>query len=249
MQLHTRVLRLALAVLALGGPASGAAGQEAEGVDKLVVATRHVPPFAIKSADGTWSGIAISLVREIAADIRETSPTAQPVELEFRELSLKDMLAAVAEGEVDLVAGALTVNLEREGRMDFSHPFHTSGLGIAAADERRSGWRHVLNRVFSPAFLRLIVGIFALLLVSGLLVYAFERRSNPSQFGGGVARGLGAGMWWSIVTLTTVGYGDKAPQTAVGRGVAVLWMLRMVIENPIPVTKVRAEPIKSGGAV
>ena len=32
-------------------------------------------------------------------------------------------------------------------------------------------------------------------------------------------------MWWSVVTVTSVGYGDKFPVTAGGRGVAVVLML------------------------
>ena len=60
-------------------------------------------------------------------------------------------------------------------------------------------------------------------------MYFFERRKNKEHFGGGFWRGIGAGVWWSIVTLTTVGYGDKAPKTGAGRIIAVLWMLSGIL--------------------
>jgi voltage-gated potassium channel len=36
---------------------------------------------------------------------------------------------------------------------------------------------------------------------------------------------LGQGLWWSVQTVTTVGYGDVVPTTAPGRLVAALVML------------------------
>jgi hypothetical protein len=36
--------------------------------------------------------------------------------------------------------------------------------------------------------------------------------------------GVDHALWWSAVTVTTVGYGDKAPVTRVGRLFAVIWM-------------------------
>ena len=217
-----------LACLLLCVCSSAALAQPADSPkSKLVVATRHVPPFAIKGDNGNWSGIAIELLSDIVMELNEDSD--QPLELEFREFALKDLLSAVENADVDLAAAALTVNFEREDRMDFSHPFHTSGLAIAVSAEKRSGWLNVLDRIFSTGFLEIVAGLFGLLLVSGLLVYFVERRQNKEQFGGGFWRGLGAGIWWSIVTLTTVGYGDKSPRTAAGRVIAVLWMLSEIL--------------------
>ncbi|KAK3737224.1 hypothetical protein QZH41_001826 [Actinostola sp. cb2023] len=37
--------------------------------------------------------------------------------------------------------------------------------------------------------------------------------------------GAGAGIWWSFVTMTTVGYGDKSPKSFLARLFSILWML------------------------
>ena len=55
-----------------------------------------------------------------------------------------------------------------------------------------------------------------------------ERKKNPQHFGVGLD-GIWSGFWWSAVTLTTVGYGDKAPQTLIGRVLALIWMFTGLI--------------------
>jgi ABC-type amino acid transport substrate-binding protein len=37
------------------------------------------------------------------------------------------------------------------------------------------------------------------------------------------------GLYWAVVMMTTVGYGDKTPKTTIGRAVAILWMLGSVV--------------------
>jgi voltage-gated potassium channel len=56
----------------------------------------------------------------------------------------------------------------------------------------------------------MIAGV--LLLVSSTLLYIVEGDGQPEAFGS-----IPRAMWWSIATLTTVGYGDVIPVTAIGR--------------------------------
>lgn len=51
-----------------------------------------------------------------------------------------------------------------------------------------------------------------LLLVSSTLLYLVEGAGQPDDFGS-----IPRAMWWSIATLTTVGYGDAAPITPLGK--------------------------------
>jgi ABC-type amino acid transport substrate-binding protein len=190
---------------------------------QLIVATREVPPFAMKTEEGDWDGISIELLREVKAELQ--SQAEHEIKLQFRDLQLDEMLNAVADGEVDIAAAAITVNYEREKLMNFTHPFHSSGLGIAVASRQRSpNWRGVMAAVFSKTFFKIVGGMFVALLLSGVAVYFFERRNNREQFGGGAIRGIAAGLWWAAVTLTTVGYGDKVPKTVAGRMIGLVWM-------------------------
>ncbi|GHG69849.1 potassium transporter Kef [Alishewanella longhuensis] len=51
-----------------------------------------------------------------------------------------------------------------------------------------------------------------LLLVTSILLYLVEGTSNPESFGS-----IPRAMWWSIATLTTVGYGDVTPLSPIGK--------------------------------
>ncbi|TWU60182.1 Cyclic nucleotide-gated potassium channel [Rubripirellula tenax] len=191
--------------------------------DMLRVATREVPPFAMRNEAGQWTGICIDLLREIKASLEIES--GHPIEIEFRTLPLAEMLDAVEESRVDMAAAAITVNYEREKRMDFTHSFHTSGLGIAVgARLRQSGWSGIIDAVFSKTFFRIVSGLVLAMLASAVGIYLFERKANREQFGKGWVSGIAAGMWWAAVTLTTVGYGDKVPRTLGGRLIGLIWM-------------------------
>ena len=187
----------------------------------MIVGTKEAPPFSMKTSDGQWTGLSIELWRQIATDLN--------FRFEFRELALKQLLEGVADGSLDAAVAAFTITPEREKNFDFTHSFYTTGLGIAVAGKAHNPWLTAARRMISAAFLKVVASLTLVLLGVGVLVWWFEHKKNPQQFNGGTARGIGSGFWWSAVTMTTVGYGDKAPITLAGRIVGLIWMFAAII--------------------
>ena len=215
--LYTILPLLALTACCTARAALPAAARSAAAAPRtLVVGVKNAPPFVI-GADGHYRGLSIDLWQEAAAD--------HGWKYTYKAYDLNGLLKAVQQGKVDVALGAITATAAREKRMDFAHPITSSGLGVAVRDEGGSGWLAVARALVSPAFLSVIGTLVLLLLVVGLLVWAFERKRNPEQFGGSGAQGIFSGFWWAMVTMTTVGYGDTAPRTVPGRILGMAWML------------------------
>ena len=62
--------------------------------------------------------------------------------------------------------------------------------------------------------------VFMLQVVLGYCIFVIESASPDSQF-----KTISNGVYWAIVTMTTVGYGDVVPQTALGRLLASVVMM------------------------
>ncbi|WP_164173739.1 ion transporter [Ruminococcus flavefaciens] len=68
------------------------------------------------------------------------------------------------------------------------------------------------NQIISSVFI-----IIVLMLASSLGIYSAEHDAQP-----GVFKNAFSGIWWSVSTLLTVGYGDIYPVTAIGKIMAIL---------------------------
>ena len=73
---------------------------------------------------------------------------------------------------------------------------------------------------FASSTLIIIISV-VLAIAFGMLVYIIERPYNPVFQDN---RGLLTSLYWSFVTMTTVGYGDVVPVTLLGKAISVVWM-------------------------
>ncbi len=88
--------------------------------------------------------------------------------------------------------------------------------GLLHVNRRRLARMLLISKESFPAMMTLV---FIMVFVFGLLEYLVEHPVNQA-FGT-----IEDALWWAFVTLTTVGYGDLYPITALGRIVAVVTML------------------------
>lgn len=71
-----------------------------------------------------------------------------------------------------------------------------------------------------PLLLGTTLLVLIMIIFSSSLMYVVESKAQPEAFGS-----IGRSIWWAVVTLTTVGYGDVTPITLLGRVLGMFIML------------------------
>ncbi len=183
------------------------------------VAVYDVPPYGAVSANGTLSGVSLDLWRRVAQDLGwdyKLTPVFQ----------MESILSGLEQGRFDVAIGAITMTAEREARIDFSYPAHRSGVAVALRKE--AGALAAISSYMTVAteLGYLILGILALLVLLGSIIWLVERpRGSGAKPQESIVATWHEGVYWAVVTMTTVGYGDKTPKTRLGQFVAVVWMM------------------------
>ena len=176
------------------------------------------PPFAMKNAPGEWEGISVDLWKAVAAKLGLTC--------EYQECDYSNIARMIANGTLDAGVGQISSLELNDPGTDFTHAFYFSGFALAAPKmTERQHWTAVLRMLRENNFILLVFLILLTLALSGVSIWLLEHRRNPEHFSKNPFHGIGSGLWWSATTITTVGYGDKAPVTFFGRLLAFFWML------------------------
>jgi voltage-gated potassium channel len=98
------------------------------------------------------------------------------------------------------------------------------------AMERASEMMATPMRGLRSEFGRIVLIMAMLLIVSSNLIWLLERSdADNALFSSNYLVGIGDAVWYVIVTMATVGYGDKTPVTAGGRVVGSVLILASVV--------------------
>jgi voltage-gated potassium channel len=156
-----------------------------------------VVAFALEYAARLWSVVGHSL--------RDMSPARSRLEYAFSSLGIIDLVSFLPSA-VALIAGDRTT-LVLSGMLPF--------LKLVRYSPALRSLLSALHAERRTLFGCIVILTGAVLLFASLL-YAIEHRIQPDKFGT-----IPQAMWWAIVTLGTVGYGDVVPVTPAGKFVSV----------------------------
>jgi polar amino acid transport system substrate-binding protein len=235
--------RSIVAALTLTVLAGAAAADERPALGQpLRVAVYDAPPYGSVEPDGAIDGVSVDLWRR-AAEVMGRQYRFVPVS------QMEAILEGLERNEFDAAIGAITITPERLARVDFSYPAHRSGVAVAVRKEHGSvaAFRNygAVVAELSP----LIALTFALLVAMGVAMWLVEKPMRSATHDSAVAS-LRDGVYWAVVTMTTVGYGDKTPKTTSGRMIAIAWMLVSValvsILSTAIVSKMTADRLAGG---
>ena len=181
-------------------------------------------PFVIQDPVGDGlSGISIDVWRRVAE--------ANDLPYDFiRQSSIDAGIAAVEAKKLDVLIGPVSITASRLARpeVDFTQPYYFDRAGVLLPLQR-ANLSSRLQVLFGWAVVSSILVLGSVLLVVGTFIWLVEHRQNPEQFPPQPLPGIANGMWFALVTLTTVGYGDKAPITRIGRGITSAWMVMSLV--------------------
>ena len=189
-----------------------------ENTQPIRIAVKEFPPFVFKESKG------------FSIDMAKVICERHGLKPEFVYYhTVPEVLKAVETGECDINFSGTTITAGREKRVDFSHPFFDSGLIVAVKTTSENSSLNFVLKVLKVIGYSLIIFLVGLTVVAHSIWFLEKSDSDPKSFPVEYRKGILDAYWWAIVTMTTVGYGDKCPKKVVGRIIASVWMIIGII--------------------
>lgn len=191
--------------------------------DTLQIGYYESPPFVMETDEGRLSGVSVWLWEQIQKDI-EYPFNLIPYNT---DKPLSDLLRDLETGAIDMAINPLTITSSRDSKIDFTYPVYIADLTIVqSSDGSTSSFMKVVKEFLNHKVLLLILILAGLVIFFGIILWLVEKKNHHFEPG---IKGLFSSFWWSAVTMTTVGYGDKVPISHLGRFIAFIWMLFSIV--------------------
>lgn len=189
--------------------------------DTLNIAVYNSPPFGLETKTGKVGGLMVELWEDIAKELNVT--------YKYQLTDMNGLVSGIQSKQFDVGLGAISITPKREKLVDFSHAVNPSGTGIAVA---KNSYSTSFFKKWIPVLVDLLGLIFVLVIMlftSAIIVYWVEKKFSKEQPDERMIKNISDGLWWSAVTMTTVGYGDKVPGSRIGRVLGIIWIFISII--------------------
>jgi len=185
--------------------------------EKLRVAVTDRSPYSFRDEEGKWSGLGVALWEQIAGRLG--------IGFEYVEVPFDQITSTLSSGACDLTP-VLAVSADKSSLVRFSNPYLISHGALLT--RRECVAREMLNltkQLVNRQMLVILAVMLLTMVVFSAALLAIERRQREGHFTGSAWKGFGTALWFSAVTMTTVGYGDKTPVSPLSRLLTFVWMM------------------------
>ena len=182
----------------------------------LKVGISPFSPFVFWSEE-TPIGLSIDFWQGLAHELKK--------EYEFVKCDgVADKLKRLEDGSIDIAIGGITITEERELKFDFTHSIYHTGLDILIPHSEEITIFGLFASLFKGQKLAFFGVLLVLIVTAGHIIWLVERSSKKrtTTFHQSYFPGVFEGMYWALITASTIGYGDKVPMRWIGRILAAI---------------------------
>ena len=208
---------------AVGVPEAAAQVQagtvDASRVVQVGIAER--PPYSMKDEKGEWRGIGPDLWEEISKKLG--------IKFQYEECLQSEMHQKLKSREIDMIL-VIGQSVDFLGTEDFTQPYvYSHGSAVIGHLSVLSSIENIINHLVQSGMFLIVLSMFLTMFVISLILVYFEGRHGQGHFEGSWLKRFASALWFTAVTMTSVGYGDSAKLSFVGRTITFLWMMMGIL--------------------